>query len=139
MCYNAHVTKVFLEKNVPYLLPIEHDLTVFEAYIGAQRSCGLQLFVSSNYGSMMHTDVDSSEFTLAYVSNQDVIECPTITVDFILDGAIIPCGDGELFSFRASDSHGTTFRQRTSHVSLVACATLNTNFANVRCRRLKDA
>lgn len=65
LCFNLHVAKVFLEQNISYLSSTQHESTTFEAYMSIKCPSSLQLFVSSNYGSMIHKDVDFNLFTLA--------------------------------------------------------------------------
>lgn len=65
------------------------SMTIFEIYIVRRCPCGLQLFVWSDYRSVIYKDIDYNNFTLAYISNRDVEKYPNTMVDFILDGAII--------------------------------------------------
>lgn len=48
----------------------------------ARRVCGLELYLSANYSSKLHSKMDESGFTLAFVSNLDAL------VDFIVEGAM---------------------------------------------------
>lgn len=86
---------------------------------------------------MVHNDGDFSEFTLAYVSNPNTITNENATVDFLIDGRVIPLKDGELFSFRGEDSHGTGYRLHTVLPAMVMGITRNKNYGRVSEKLLK--
>jgi hypothetical protein len=127
MFYNPSVAREFLLANSCYL-----DESDFEAKRNDEharrRVAGIQMFISIDYASRIHTDLDHSSHSLSYVSSRHSGTCAKFPL--ASHGIVIPLEDGDLYSFRGKEAHGTILESASEDETYVACLTTNQSFGN---------
>jgi hypothetical protein len=104
MFNNPRIAHEFLLANSCYLDDRDYRVTQFDM-VCKKRVAGIQMFISKNYASRIHIDVDQSSHSIGYVCSNEAGRCATFL--YGSHGLALPLQDGDMFSFMGALPHGT--------------------------------
>lgn len=118
------VLEFLFDYHLPYLRTGEYTQSDLETLIGGSRPSAYQLYITKDYCVKMHTDKDSTDFTLAYANDPD---CDLSPIDFVIPEYKIrlPICNGDLFVCRNNVVHGIGYRIPSKEPAYVAAIAVN--------------